>query len=128
LYLLIKLLLASLVATGCATSARELPSDYGSVDAHKRLNLDDFDVTTAKLTCSEANNELRVLEDASNDYVQIIKGNRKHNQVTGYIGSAFFLPVYLATDNDLEAKEKISNINRAKDELYKLKTYKKCSS
>ncbi len=131
LHLLIKLITVSLfssaVISGCATSARELPSDYGSVDARKRLQLNDFDATTATLSCAEANKELRALEAADSRHIQTIKGNRKHNQITGYIGTAFFLPVYLATDNDLKTKEKIRNINKAKDKLYKLKAFKKCT-
>jgi 4-hydroxy-3-methylbut-2-enyl diphosphate reductase IspH len=132
LFLSTKRILLSVVTcifiVGCATSARELPNDYGSIDSNKRLHLEDFDVSTATLTCAEVDKELEVLEDTSDQYIQIIKGNRKHNQVVGYIGSVFFLPVYLATDNDLEAKEKIRQINKAKDELYKLKAYKKCVS
>ena len=127
LHLLSSLLFLSLI-TGCATSSRELPDDYSSIDTHKRLHLHEFDVMTAKLSCAEVDAELLALENSSKDHIQEIEGNRKKNQMIGYIGSMFFLPLYLATDNDLDKKEKIKNINKAKDELYKFKVFKKCPS
>ncbi len=73
------------------------------------------------LTCSELDEELAMLESDYALQVQDITGKRQQNQVAGYIGAVFFLPALLATDSSTEAKEKIENINRGKDELYKLK-------
>jgi len=132
LYFLIKslfpLLIAGCMVAGCSTPARKLPNDYGSVDAYKRLHLHEFDVMTAKLSCSEADSELLALEKSSKANIQTIKGNRKKNQIIGYVGSMFFIPLYLATDSDPETKENIEKINKAKDKLYKFKSFKKCPS
>lgn len=113
---------------GCATNARNLPADYSSIDAKKRLNVDDFDAAVVKLTCSQINDELKILESDYALQEQDIKGKRVQNQAGFYIGAVFFLPALLVTDNSTEAKEKIENINKAKDQLYKLLVFKKCPS
>lgn len=123
--LVVLVAIAGLVA-GCASSARDLPLDYSSVDAKKRLRLDDFDPAAVNLTCSEIDEELKILESDYASQVGDITDKRHNNQVAGYIGCVFFLPVLLITDNSTEVKKKIENINRAKDELYKLRAFKKC--
>jgi uncharacterized protein YdbL (DUF1318 family) len=102
--------------------------DYSSIDAKDRLSLDDFDPADLKLTCSQINEELKILESDSALHVQDIEEKSTQNQAAYYIGTVFFLPVLLATDNSAEAKAKIKDINRAKDELYKLLAFKKCFS
>lgn len=123
--LVVLVAIAGLVA-GCASSARDLPLDYSSVDAKKRLSLDDFDPAAVNLTCSEIDEELKILDSDYATQVCDITDKRHKNQVAGYIGSVFFLPVLLETDNSTEVKKKIEKINRAKDELYKLRAFKKC--
>jgi len=113
---------------GCATGARDLPQDYNSIDAKKRMSIDDFDAAAIKLTCSQISEELKILNSDYALHVQDIEGKRQQNQVAGYLGAIFILPALLATDNSTEAKEKIENINRAKDMLYKLQVFKKCPS
>jgi len=114
------------VFAGCATSASNLPPDYFSVAAQKRVSVDDFDIETANLTCEQIHTELKALEKKSTIHLQDIKDKRGRNQVAGYLGSIFILPVLLATDNSSEAKAKIEKIQQAKDLLYKLRAYKKC--
>ena len=115
-------------AGGCAVNARDLPEDYGSMDAGKRLSVEDFDPATARLTCAEIAAELKLLESEHSLQARDITDKRQQNQVAGYIGGVFFLPVLLATDNSAEAKNKIENINRAKDKLYQAQVFKKCPS
>lgn len=126
-----KLLLLMMVVgfiAACATGARNLPLDYSSIDAKKRLSVDDFDAAAIELTCLQIDEELRILESDYALQAQDIKGKRHKNQVAGYLGAVFILPALLATDNSAEAKVKIENINRAKDQLYKLRAFKKCPS
>lgn len=114
---------------GCATGARELPPDYCSVNAQKRLSLEDFSLTAlVSLTCAKIDEELKTLESDCAMQVRDITAKRGKNQAVVYVGSLFFLPALLATDNSAEAKAKIANINRAKDELYKLRAFKRCPS
>ena len=125
--LVVLVAIAGLVA-GCAISARDLPLDYSSVDAKKRWHLDDFDPETVKLTCEEIDKELKILESDSATQVRHITDKSASNQAAYYIGFTFFLPALFITDNSTELKKKIENINRAKDELYKLRAFKKCPS
>ena len=117
----------SLVA-GCATESRALPPDYMSIDAKERLKVEDFDEAERRLTCSQVDDELTVLETENVLQVRDIQGKSARNQTAGYLGSVFFLPALLATDNSAEAKVKIDNINRAKDQLHKLRAFKECPS
>lgn len=125
--LLLLMMFAGFIA-GCATGARNLPPDYSSIDAKKRLNVDDFDASAIELTCAQIDEELKILESDYALEAQDIAGKRHQNQVAGYLGAIFILPALLATDNSAEAKLKIENINRAKDQLYRLRAFKKCPS
>ena len=122
------LTLSVLVLIACATKAPELPPDYVSVHTKQRLSVDDFDPATAELTCAEINQELGELNSERATQSHEITQKRGSNQTIGYIGGMFFLPLMLATDSSVQAKEKITNINIAKDKLYKLKAFKKCPS
>lgn len=122
------LTLGLLVLVACATHAPELPSDYGSVHTKQRLSIDDFDPKTAQLTCVEIKQELIKLNSIRAAQSHDIAQKRGSNQTIGYIGSMFFLPLVLATDSSVQTKEKISNIHKAKDKLYKLQAFKKCPS
>lgn len=113
---------------GCATGSRALPPDYMSIDAKERLKVEDFDEAERRLTCSQIDDELRVLENENALQVRRIQGKSARNQTAVYLGSIFFLPALLATDNSAEAKLKIDNINHAKDQLYKLQAFKQCPS
>ena len=126
--ILLLLVVTISINAGCATSARDLPQDYSSVDARKRLSLDDFDPKTVTMTCQETEDELEDLNNVIASQEQDISSKRHGNQVAGYIGAVFFLPALLATDNSVEAKKKIDDINRALDKLYMLQAYKKCPS
>lgn len=112
----------------CATKAPELPADYGSVNTKQRLSVEDFDPESAQLTCAEIEQELLELNNARAKQSNEIAEKRGSNQTIGYIGSIFFLPLVLATDSSVEEKEKIANVHKAKDKLYKLKLFKKCPS
>ena len=110
----------------CATAARDLPQDYGSVDARARVRLNDFDAASLNLTCAEIDEELAILESDYALQARDITDKRVRNQAALYVGTVFFLPVLLLTDNSTEAKEKIRNVNRAKDELYRLLVFDDC--
>ena len=144
-----KQLLAAAVSaglvTGCATTARDLPQDYSSVTAQRKLRVEDFaaapgfyrynktlsvyePVKAVELMCAEIDEELKSLESDSVVQNQDVVDKRLQNQVVGYIGAAFFPPILLVIDNSSDAKDRINSINRAKDELYKLRAFKKCSA
>ncbi len=118
----------SLAVYGCATKAPDLPPDYGSVQAKQRLSVDDFDPETASLTCEEIKQELEKLKSEHVIQSQEIDDKRASNQTIGYFGSLFFLPALLATDSSVKAKEKIANLHKAKDKLYKAQVFKQCPS
>ena len=77
---------------------------------------------------AEIAGELTLLECEHALQSRDITDKRQQNQLAGYIGGVFFLPALLATDNNTEAKNKIENINRAKDKLYQAQVFKKCPS
>lgn len=114
--------------SGCATSARNLPEDYSSIDAKQRIHLQAFDVKTSDLSCMQIEVELKLLESETALQAHNISAKRKQNEAISYVGVLFFLPVLLVTDSNTEANEKIESISKAKDELYKLQAFKKCPS
>ena len=59
--LLLSMMVACFIA-GCATDARNLLPDYSSIDAKKRLSVDDCDASAIELTCAQIDEELKILE------------------------------------------------------------------
>ena len=121
-------IIVHLSLAACATNAPELPPDYSSVHSQQRVSIDEFDTVTANLTCEQIRSELEELNSEHATKTHEISEKRGSNQTIGYIGSVFFLPIVLASDSNVQAKEKITNIHRAKDKLYKLQSLKKCPS
>jgi len=115
-----------LLLAGCSSSAPNLPQDYGTHNANKRISAENFTFEERQLSCSQINQELIALNRFEEVQLNEIQGKRKQNQVAGYFGSLFLFPL-VGTDNSNVAKHNLTKINQAKDKLYKLQVYKNCS-
>ena len=95
---------------------------------YERENLDVLLAEQALSADSKAKirQELEELNSERATETHEIAQKRGSNQTIGYIGSIFFLPIVLATDSSVQAKEKIASIHEAKDKLYKLQSIKNC--
>ena len=119
----ILLVTAICFVVGCATSARDLPEDYSSINAERRVNINDFDAASKELTCTEIDEALNNLNEKRTIQNNDIEGDRGISQAIVFIGGLAFLLV----DPNGDAKTKIKEIDQAKDSLYKLRAFKKCS-
>lgn len=119
------LALSAFAITACARSAPELPPDYGSVNASAKLSADSFDAADLHLTCPDIDQQQDALTDEASQLTGVIKGNRRHNQVAGYLGGLFLLPALAARENP-EEKSRLDSIQVRWDELIQLERFKKC--
>lgn len=111
---------------GCARSAPDLPvSRIGKSDAEvqKLLNINAADLA---MECPALDAALAKVNEAIDDNELVIKGDRTKNQIVGYLGALFILPV-IGTENNDEAKENLEKLQVRKDQLYYLKSRKACS-
>ena len=97
-------LLAVTVVAACARRAPDLPADYGSVSAERRLTAQDFRDADLQRTCSDIDTELAILDTKMNELDDGIRAKSGSNQAAGYVAGVIFPPAILATDNSAEAK------------------------
>ncbi|MCG8490057.1 MAG: hypothetical protein MI743_00445 [Sneathiellales bacterium] len=119
------LMLGALCA--CARSAPDLPPDLqakSAGEAAEILKITDKDLA---LDCTQIQEEMQNLKKEHDIHETTIRTLRGQNQAATYLG-LFFLPAYLATDNNSVEKEKLDAIQKRFDQLYYLKKVKKCTA
>lgn len=120
--------MASLLMAGCAASAPALPPDTTSVNRGQTISLQDFSPEDRALSCEQIAAERRQISDAKQGANSRIEANRARNQVAGFIGSAVFLPAYIATEGNYREKEEVAKLYARQDTLIKLAGVKHCPS
>lgn len=114
--------------SSCSKEAPSLPQDYTSVDSQSSIDNTEFSTELIKLTCDDINLQLQALNKMNENNINAISKTRHKDQAVGYFASVFFPPLWLAIDTHEETKDKIAEVYKQKDNLYKLKVYKKCKS
>ncbi len=110
---------------GCARSAPDLPvtrANKSDAEILKLLHINEADLI---MKCPELGSALLKVNEAIDDNELVIKGDRRKNQIVGYLGALFILPV-IGAENNGEAKENLENLQVRKDQLYYLKSRKDC--
>ena len=115
-----------LFLNSCAKNAPSLPKDYGSVESSEKLTEEDFDKEFLKLTCKDISLQLMKLDSINKKNINKINSTRVEDQATGYVASVLFPPLWFAIDKHSDTKDKIDEVYRQKDKLFKLQSYKKC--
>ncbi len=115
----------SVLLAGCAASAPSLPPDTTSVNRTQSLTLGSFSKQDAALSCTQIAAERQRVDLALAQANGRIEDNRTQNQVAGYFGGLFVLPL-AATDNNDAEKDEITRIYGRRDTLVKLGSVKGC--
>lgn len=115
-------------AGGCARSAPELPPDYGSVDAPKRLSIGDFSKADMKMSCPDLDREFALLSKKMEALDHQIRSKHGSNQAAGYIAGVLFPPALLAMESSSEQKQALDQHQDRSDTLLALKRVKNCAS
>ena len=120
------MILPLLFLLGCARSAPNLPeSRIGKTDAEiqKLLNINEADLAIA---CPALNAELGEVETQIENNELVIKGARTKNQVAGYFGVLFLIPL-IGTDNNDAAKVNLEKLQVRKDQIFYLQDRNGCT-
>lgn len=117
--------LATLLVTGCAAPAPSLPTDTTSVNRTQSITLDAFSADDAAFSCEKIEMERQVIDQQMKAANGEIEGNRKPNQVAGYLGGLFIVPL-VATESNQAEKDQITKLYTRKDTLIKLSAAKSC--
>lgn len=113
--------------SGCATSAPTLPADTTSIDRQSTVALSDFPAKDQAMSCQDIAAERQMIENGKAAANSEIEGNRTRNQVAGYLGGLYVLPL-LATENNTAEKDKIAVLYQRQDTLIRLAAVKHCPS
>ena len=115
------------VLGGCAGSAPALPPDTTSANAATHATLADFSPSDAALSCAQIQSEGAGIEDRMHADNGKIEGNRTRNQIAGYFGALYLVPLVAMEGNDPEKKD-LMTLYARRDVLIKLNTVKACRS
>jgi hypothetical protein len=119
------MVMLSVLLMGCAASAPPLPPDATSVNRVQSLALSSFTKEDAALSCDQIVAERQQIDLALVQNNEQIEGNRTRNQVAGYFGALFVIPL-VAIDNNGAEKDEITQFYARRDILVKLGTVKGC--
>jgi hypothetical protein len=110
---------------GCARSAPSLPPDVGSVTPATALSDSDFSPADLTLACPAIGAEQQAIVDHARTLTGSIEANRTHNQVVGYFGGLFLVPLVAARTNSGE-KDQLDAMQARWDTLEMLERHKAC--
>jgi hypothetical protein len=116
---------AALILSGCVASAPALPPDTTSANAATHAKLEDFSSADAALTCADINAEGASIESRMQADTGKVEGNRTRNQIAGYFGALYLVPLLAMEPNDPEKKD-IAKLYARRDILIKLSVVKSC--
>lgn len=115
-----------LLTAACAGSAPPLPTDTTSNNRQATIKSSDFSSGDLAKNCSNIKSELNTNAAAIGNNNSVIESNRGKNQVAGYLGGMFLVPL-AATESNTQEKEKIAQLQNRQDVLRKLAAFKKCN-
>jgi len=120
------LFLAAGLVSACARSSPELPPDLSDVtDADKAALVSQISPKIQNMDCSQIFKKMRDMAEQDKKLERAIHANRKNNQVAGYFGGLFILPLIAVETNDAE-KNKLDLNQKRRDELILAYQHKKC--
>jgi len=115
---------ALLVMSACTQPAQPLPPDYGSIRGAE-LKETDFSTADLALSCDAIANE-RAREATRVEQAEaVIKSDRTGNQIAGYFGALFLLPLVAVETNEAQVAL-IDESKRRIDTLRTLTLYRRC--
>ena len=112
---------------GCATSAPELPLDYGSVDAEIKLGEENFESSDLEIACQDIAGQLSRLKTQQLEVDSAILESRVNDQIVGIAANLILTPLWLVIDNDNDLKAIRDVLQERSDTLTLLFRFKSCS-
>lgn len=117
---------ALLLLAACARNSPALPPDLSHLSPEQRLLAGDAESPEATMDCAALKDEAARNRVAKQQYEGVIHGNRGQNQAAAFIGGAVFLPAYLATKGDEDAKKNLDQLQAQADRIDRLSKAKAC--
>ncbi|MBO6825909.1 MAG: hypothetical protein JJ879_06890 [Sneathiella sp.] len=112
---------------GCAGSAAPLPpsiSENSPQQVEASLGITSED---KQLSCQELTSQENQLREAVEVNKSVIAGERTRNQVAGYFGALFLIPL-VAVENNSDAKENLLRLQTRLDQIQYLQKLNTCTS
>ena len=113
------------VLVSCASSAPPLPEDTTSSNRQHSLSLSDFASNDAAMDCASIREEQSTNNAKIDQDNDVIKSNRRRNEVAGYFAALTIVPLVATESNDTE-RDDITVLQKRQDTLLKLAAVKKC--
>lgn len=114
-----------LALLSCTTAAPPLPEDTTSgnrqsILTESRFTPDDLGKSCEAIGAEQKANMAKI--DGDNKAIQ---GNRRQNEVAGYLGALLVVPL-VATESNAAEKDDIAALQARQDTLLQLQSFKKC--
>lgn len=118
--------IALLLLCSCASPAPSLPQDTTGTTSLRQVSAADFAPADVARSCAQIGTEradLRARIDIANAN---IAGNRRRNEIAGYVGATVLPLGYLATEGNYADKDAVKAAYARLDVLEKLSVLKHC--
>lgn len=120
------LLLATVLLSGCAHSARELPPDMSHMQPTMRLLPSDKDSVEYTLSCTELKEELGNMKEKLSQIEMQMQGVQDENQAKGKTSVLVFSPAIFFIDDNKALNTVYQEMDQKKERIVRIAQSRQC--
>ena len=122
----INTLIVTIVLTGCANRARDLPPDLSHLSVKERLLPSDKESAEYCMTCDNLKTQLELTQKSILNVESQLRNIQTINQVKGSLGILLLPPVMLAMQNNDEESDEYRQLDEKKERILRIKNAREC--
>lgn len=124
--LVINIVFITIILTGCANRARDLPPDLSHLPVKERLLPSDKESVEYCMTCDNLKTQLELTQKSILNVESQLSNIQSSNQSKGSLGILLLPPVMLTMQNNDEISEKYRKLDEKKERILRIKNAREC--
>lgn len=122
----INALVVTVVLTGCAHNARDLPPDLSSLPVKERLLASDKESAEYCMTCDNLKTQLDLTQKSISIVENQLNSIQASNQTKGSVGVLLFAPAMLTMQNNNEIYAQYTQLDEKKERILRIRNAHEC--
>lgn len=123
---LINTLVITVVLTGCAHNARDLPPDLSYLPVKERLLTSDKESAEFCMTCDNLKAQLELTQKSISNVENQLNSIQASNQTKGSVGVLLFPPAMLTMQNNDEIYTQYTQLDAKKERILRIRNAHEC--